>query len=167
MKVVYKVILLVIIIEVVIGVPKPSVFTGNNEGIGSWYACHEDGDCRSWCGFKYTSSTPMFAPDLSLMTNGTNAFWPNPLWTTFGEIYCGLETIVTDGNTGNQLTLYLGDAFDHRYVPTPGSIGIMEDSWIKLHNMNPGYNHSAVINPVKWHFTGRRSTKYCFKCSGD
>eukprot|EP01088_Endostelium_zonatum_P007218 TRINITY_DN19412_c0_g1_i1.p1 TRINITY_DN19412_c0_g1~~TRINITY_DN19412_c0_g1_i1.p1 ORF type:complete len:169 (-),score=30.84 TRINITY_DN19412_c0_g1_i1:84-590(-) len=155
------------IIVVVSAIPKPSAFTGHNQGIGSWFHADHDGtNGKSWCGYPYNNASPVFAPDITQMTNGSNAVWPNPLWTTFGEIYCGLEAIVTDGNTGNKLTMYLGDAFDHKWVRSPGSIDIMSDSWSKLHNM-PANNKNIVINPVKWEFTGARSSRYCFKCSGN
>lgn len=43
--------------------------------------------------------------------------------------------MVIDGNTGNKMILYLGDAFDHQWVRTPGSIDIMADSWSQLHEV--------------------------------
>jgi len=121
----------------------PSAFKGNQTGIGSWFNANNDGtNGNSWCGYPYNNASPVFAPDITQMTNGTNAVWPNPLWSTYGKIYCGLEATVKDGNTGNVMTMYIGDAFDHQWVRTPGSIDIMSDSWSKLHNM-PANNKNA------------------------
>lgn len=54
------------------------------------------------------------------MTNGTNAVWGNPMYPTYIKYYCGLEAIVTNPDNGRSMTLYIGDAFDHRWVRTPG-----------------------------------------------
>lgn len=72
----------------------PFAFQGLQTGIGSWFRANNVIDStngHSWCGYPYTDSSPLFAPDLLLMSNGTNSVWPDPGWYTAGKQYCGLE----------------------------------------------------------------------------
>ncbi|KAJ3125170.1 hypothetical protein HK098_000544 [Nowakowskiella sp. JEL0407] len=147
----------------------PPGFKGTNTGIGSWFQAnttdsHTNGN--SWCGYKYKDYTLGFAPDIYIMTNGTNAIWPNPLWVTYGTMYCGLEAIVTNTATGVSRILYIADAFDHTYVKAPGSIDILRDKFQELFGKSTT-NHNDVIPSVSWVLTGRRSIQYSFKGPGD
>lgn len=78
------------------------------------------------CGYPYLDTSPVFAPDIRQMTNGTNAVWPHPNWYCstvqliyrpfFAGQYCGLEAKVYNPNTGVTILLYVGDAFDAKWV---------------------------------------------------
>ncbi|KAJ1533287.1 hypothetical protein HK096_005420 [Nowakowskiella sp. JEL0078] len=147
----------------------PSGFPGTNTGIGSWFKANSADSStngNSWCGYPYKDYTPGFAPDISVMTDGTNAVYGNPNWATYGKRYCGLEAIVTNPNNGVSMTLYITDAFDHAWVRTPGSIDIMFDSFSKLFGKTTT-NHNDVIKDITWKFTGNKLTKYSFQSTGD
>ncbi|KAJ1551358.1 hypothetical protein HK096_000745 [Nowakowskiella sp. JEL0078] len=147
----------------------PSGFSGTNSGIGSWFSSNS-GDSNtngnSWCGYPYKDYTPGFAPDISIMTDWSNAVYGNPNWSTYAKRYCGLEAIVTNPNTGVSRILYITDAFDHKYVLSQGSIDIMKNSFDALFGKTT-WNHNDVIQGVTWKFTGMRSSKYSFGGWGD
>ena len=60
---------------------------------------------------------------------------------------------------GKNITAYIIDAFDHKWVRTPGSIDIMFDAFGQLAGAYPS-SKSQVIEGVAWKFTGRRSPQY-------
>ncbi|KAJ3125172.1 hypothetical protein HK098_000546 [Nowakowskiella sp. JEL0407] len=147
----------------------PPGFQGTNYGIGSWFQANTPDSFtngNSWCGYPYKDYTPGFAPDISVMTDGGNYLWPNPGWEPSATKYCGLEAIVTNPETGVSRILYIADAFDHKWVRTPGSIDIMRDQFVQLFGRST-YDHNDVILNLKWELTGRRSLKYAFKGPGD
>ncbi|KAJ3125169.1 hypothetical protein HK098_000543 [Nowakowskiella sp. JEL0407] len=147
----------------------PPGFKGKNYGIGSWFLANSTAtftNGNSWCGFVYQDYTLGFAPDITVMTNGTNAVWPDPGWEPSGTAYCGLEAIVTNVENGNTVTLYIADAFDHRFVKSPGSIDIMIEQFSVLKGRVPYDNNDVMMN-VSWQFTGRRAPQYSFKGPGD
>ena len=99
-------------------------------------------------------------------------------WKAATQKYCGLEATVKDPKTGKQMLMYIGDAFDDRYVlvsyilkyyfarslsntfhQSPGSIDIMIDAFSNIHG-NPNGNKNDVIKGVEWQLTGRVNTKY-------
>lgn len=143
-------------------------FTKVEYGIGSWFrASHvnDDTNGNSWCGFPYKDSTNGFAPSLGRMTDWTNAKWGNDKWQYYGEKYCGLEAKVTDTDTGAVKTMYIVDAFDDKWVKTPGSIDIMLQSYQELTG-DYTQNKMKVAN-VKWELTGNKNERYKFKGKGD
>jgi hypothetical protein len=105
----------------------PSGFPGKNKGLGSYFASSKHSDYtngNSWCGFPYKDYTNGFAPDLSVMTDGTNAVWTGRSnnWASSATKYCGLEAVVTNVDTGVSKIMYIVDAFDPKWVRTPGLI---------------------------------------------
>jgi hypothetical protein len=147
----------------------PSGFRGVNKGIGSWFRANHGHDAtngNSWCGYPYTDATNGFAPDLSVMTKGTNAVYPNPMWEPSAREYCGLEAKVTNPATGKTLIMYITDGFDPKWVKTPGSIDIMIDKFQELTGGGP-LDKNRVIQGVTWELTGNRNPKYAFKGPGD
>ncbi|KAJ3125179.1 hypothetical protein HK098_000553 [Nowakowskiella sp. JEL0407] len=147
----------------------PTGFKGVNVGIGSWFQANKDDshtNGMSWCGYPYKDYTNGFAPDITIMTNGGNYKWPNPGWFLYGRLYCGLEAIVTNPATGVSRVMYIADAFDHRFVRSPGSIDIMKGKFEELYGRRTN-NHNNVIYGVRWVLTGRRSLKYAFGGPGD
>jgi hypothetical protein len=100
------------------------------------------------------------------MSQGTLAVWPHPRWEEFGREYCGLEAIVRNPQTGVEMTLYIVDAFDPKWVRSPGSIDIMVDVYKQL-TRDPVLDKNKVIRGVEWRLTGNRNPKYAFKGPGD
>ena len=142
----------------------PSAFQGFQSGIGSWFRGNNSQDStngHSWCGFPYKDSSPLFAVDITLMTNGTNANWPNSMWAVYGKEYCGLEAKVYNPATGVSMLMYVGDAFDHKWVRSPGSIDIMINSYASLVGYYPT-NKQIIIPNVNWEFTGNRNPQFAF-----
>ena len=110
---------------------------------------------------------------------GGATYSSNPdAWRKATQKYCGLEAKVTDPSTGKTKLMYIGDAFDDKWVrvsyhselysklgtlsktqQTPQSIDIMIDAFTAIHG-NPNGNKNIVINGVKWEFTGNINTKY-------
>ncbi|KAJ3371318.1 hypothetical protein HDU91_005345 [Kappamyces sp. JEL0680] len=126
-------------------------------GIGSWYAASSGRDStngHSWCRFPYKDYSNGFAPSLRAMGNndaGRNA-------------YCGLEAVVKIN--GVEKTMYIIDAFDDRWVITPGSIDIMAHAWEGFSSMK-ATNKADVYRNVEWRLTGRRNLKYRNNGPGD
>lgn len=147
----------------------PPGFQGVNSGIGSWFMANLQSDStngHSWCGYPYANSSNGFAPDISVMTEGTNAVYGASDYETSAKKYCGLEARVTNPATGITKLMYIIDAFDHKWVRSPGSIDIMADAWSALTNQSAS-DKQNVIQGVTWELTGNRSDKYCFACAGD
>ena len=137
-------------------------------GIGSWFRANHPQDStngHSWCGYPYLDSSPVFAPDISIMTNFTNAVWPDPNWSVYAEIYCGLEAKVYNPITDTTILMYIGDAFDHAWVINPYSIDIMIHSYEVLTGSYPT-DKQKVIPYIQWQFTGNRNPQYKFKGPG-
>lgn len=106
----------------------PRGFRGKNKGLGSYFQAKKNSDAtngRSWCGFPYQDYSNGFAPDLSVMTSGTNAVYGGRNYESSGREYCGLEAKVTNLDNGVSKIMYIIDAFDPKWVRTPGSIDIM------------------------------------------
>lgn len=147
-----------------ISVLLPWGFQGLQEGMGSWFRANHPQDStngHSWCNYPYLDSSPVFAPDISIMTNGTNAVWGHPDWVTYGTTYCGLEAKVYNPKTDTTILLYVGDAFDHAWVVSPGSIDIMIHSYDVLIGYYP-LDKNDVIPYLQWEFTGNRNPQYQF-----
>ena len=88
-----------------IAVALPFAFQGLQGGIGSWFRANNTIDStngHSWCGYEYQDSSPVFAPDLTQMTNGTNAVYPNAGWYVACKQYC---KFITYRNIPHQETL--------------------------------------------------------------
>jgi hypothetical protein len=148
----------------------PSGFKGKNKGIGSFFSSSKSSDAtngRSWCGFPYKDYTNGFAPDLSVMTDGTNAVWTGGMnnYAESAKKYCGLEARVTNLDNGAVKVMYIVDAFDPRWVKSPGSIDIMTKSWEGLAG-RPANDKNVVLN-VEWELTGNRNPRYVFDGNGD
>ncbi len=152
-----------------VGFILPFAFQGLQSGIGSWFRANNPIDStngNSWCGYPYKDSTPGFAPDLLLMSNGTNAVWPDQGWYTAGRQYCGLEAKVYNPHTEQTVLLYVVDAFDHKWVKSPGSIDIMINSYAVLFGNYP-VDKNLVIKDLQWQFTGNWNPRYKFLGAGD
>lgn len=134
----------------------------NGPGIGSWFHTDSTEDStngHSWCYFPYYDDNPGFAPDLTVMMDG---FDTNEL---AGAAYCGLEALVTAPN-GNQMLLYILDAFDPAWVKEPGSIDIIYDAFIVLNGASPGTDKDTVMSGVTWELTGNRLVAGTFNNGG-
>jgi hypothetical protein len=148
---------------------RPRAFNTPQVGIGSWFRANhksDDTNGNSWCGYPYKDHTPGFAPDLAQMTQNTLAVWRHPRWEEFGKEYCGLEAIVRNPETGVQMTLYITDAFDPKWVRNRGAIDIMVNPYLQLTGNAP-LDKNKVIRNVEWRLTGNRNPKYAFKGPGD
>lgn len=116
-------------------------FSGPQSGIGSWYRASADQDStngKSWCGYTYYNSDPIFAvvssgsSDISskstdeeilqsLKAMGGKTYNSDPAgWKAATQKYCGLEATVKDPKTGKLMLMYIGDSFDDRYVIVGG-----------------------------------------------
>jgi hypothetical protein len=149
----------------------PVAFKGLQEGIGSWFRAkhvNDDTNGNSWCGYPYVDTSPVFAPDLAQMTNGSLAVWPHPDWPYYAGQYCGLEAKVYNPATGLTIFLFVGDAFDPKWVKSPGSIDIMSHSYSVLanHPTTSPSDKNKVIKYLQWEFTGTRNPQYSFKGPG-
>jgi hypothetical protein len=148
----------------------PVGFKGPQTGIGSWFRSKNAQDStngNSWCGYPYLDTSPVFAPDISQMTQGSNAVWPNPLWSVFASQYCGLEARVTNLANNRTLIMWVGDAFDHKWVRSPGSIDIMTHHYALFNNTPMKYpTDKNKVYRVRWEFTGNRNPQYMFKGIG-
>ncbi|KAK5989389.1 hypothetical protein PT974_10908 [Cladobotryum mycophilum] len=136
-------------------------FHGPQTGIGSWYQANKASDHtngKSWCGYSYANSDPLFAVSLKAMGGATYSKDPAG-WRAATRKYCGLEAKLTDPSTGKSTLVYIGDAFDDRFVRTPASIDIMLNSFIAVHG-DPKGNKNIVIKDAHWEFTGNVNTKY-------
>jgi hypothetical protein len=149
----------------------PAAFVGLQEGVGSWFRANNAEDStngNSWCGYPYLDTSPVFAPDIAQMTNGLNSVWPDTNWPFFAGQYCGLEAKVYNPKTGLTILLFVGDAFDHKWVLSNGSIDIMSHSFsvlTKTPKVSPS-DKNAVIPYLQWSFTGNRNPQYSFKGPG-
>ena len=147
----------------------PFAFQGLQNGLGSWFRANNVNDStngHSWCGYPYQDSSPVFAPDILLMGNGSSPVYPNPNWAITAKQYCGLEAKVYNPVTGQTILMYLGDAFDHKWVHSPGSIDIMINSYSVLYG-SYAVNKDLVIMDVQWEFTGNYNPRYKFGGVGD
>jgi hypothetical protein len=154
--------------EKVVGGNVQGEFGKVEDGIGSWFRAnhgHDDTNGNSWCGYPYKDYTNGFAPSLSRMTEGTNAKWGHGDWEKYGKKYCGREAIVTNMETGAKKLMYIVDAFDDRWVKTPGSIDIMVKSFQELTGDYSGNKNNVV--KIKWELTGNINEKYAFNGPGD
>jgi hypothetical protein len=81
------------------------------------------------------------------MTEGTNVVLGDE-WKRYGNIWCGLEAVVTDPITKISKTMYVLDAFAPVFVRSDSSIDIMVDKWEELSGAKaaPG----LVIYDVQW-----------------
>lgn len=116
-------------------------FSGPRSGIGSWYRASAGQDStngKSWCGYTYYNSDPIFAvvssgsSDISskstdeeilqsLKAMGGKTYNSDPAgWKAATQKYCGLEATVKDPKTGKLMLMYIGDSFDDRYVIVGG-----------------------------------------------
>jgi hypothetical protein len=148
---------------------RPRAFTSPQVGIGSWFRANaksDDTNGNSWCGYPYKDHTPGFAPDLAQMSQGTLAVYPHPRWEEFGREYCGLEAIVRNPDTGVEMTLYITDAFDPKWVRSRGSIDIHINAYQRL-TQSQVLDKNRVIKAVEWRLTGNRNPRYAFKGQGD
>lgn len=105
------------------------------------------------------------------MTNGANSVYSTDPkgWAAAASEYCGLEAEVTDPASGKTMSLYIIDAFDHKWVRKPGSIDIMIDAWKSLSGRSDLYDSSntkTVEMQVSWKLTGRKSAQWSFKGPG-
>jgi hypothetical protein len=95
-----------------------------------------------------------------------NVVYPDPLWAPSAIKYCGLEAWVYSPSTGVNMTLYVGDAFDHYWVKSPGSIDVMINPYRYLAQSPVVTDKNLVLKDVQWAFTGRRRLDYAFKARG-
>ncbi|EAT76055.1 hypothetical protein HBI56_239510 [Parastagonospora nodorum] len=143
-----------------VNIPK-GFFNGPQTGIGSWFRANAEPDStngHSWCGYAYYNSDRIFAVSLKAM--GGETYYSDPAgWKAATKKYCGLEALVKDPKTGKQMFMYIGDAFDDKWIHEKGSIDIMVDAFSSIHG-NPNGDKNNVIKGVEWKFTGRVNTKY-------
>ncbi|KAF4953789.1 hypothetical protein FGADI_5782 [Fusarium gaditjirri] len=134
-------------------------FPGPQAGIGSWYRASAGQDStngKSWCGYTYFNSDPVFAPSLEGMGGATYNSNPDA-WREQTRKHCGLEAKVTDPTTGKSQLMYIGDSFDDTWFRV--NIDIMIDAYSIIHG-NPNGDKNNVIKGVQWELTGRVNTKY-------
>ncbi|GAA5893773.1 uncharacterized protein JCM6883_003631 [Sporobolomyces salmoneus] len=136
----------------------------NTNAIASWYRASSPQDStngHSWCYYPYNNDTPGFAISLKTMLDnfGGDAMAAR-------KAYCGLEAVVTNPTTGEQLTLYVADAFDDAWVLTPTSIDVMYNSFSKLFG-RVTTNENDVVKNASWYFTGNRNARYAFNSVGN
>ncbi|GAA5893963.1 RlpA-like double-psi beta-barrel domain-containing protein [Sporobolomyces salmoneus] len=140
-------------------------FLGLNTGaIASWYHANSGQDStngNSWCYYPYNDDTPGIA--ISLKTMLAN-FGGDAMAAR--KAYCGLEVIVTNPDSGTELTLYIADAFDDAWVLTPTSIDVMYNSFSKLFGKQTS-NKNDVVKGATWKFTGNRNERYAFDSTGN
>jgi hypothetical protein len=77
-----------------------------------------------------------------------------------------MEAKVYNPDTGQTILLYVGDAFDHAWVRTPGSIDIMINSYAALFGSYPTDKNNVMMN-LQWAFTGGFNPQYKFGGLGD
>ncbi|KDE03589.1 hypothetical protein MVLG_05924 [Microbotryum lychnidis-dioicae p1A1 Lamole] len=131
----------------------------NNTGaIASWFRTNNSADStngHSWCYNPYNDSMPGFAPSYKTMVSN---YGGDPIKA--GEAYCGLEAIFYTPD-GRNMTLYVIDAFDDKWVKTPSSVDVVIGAFPELMGARPASKNDVIMD-VKWHFTGNRSTDYIF-----
>jgi hypothetical protein len=152
-----------------IDIALPLTFLGLQSGMGSWFRANHPKDStngNSWCGYPYTDDTPGIAIDVWQMANNTNPQWPDPKWSFYAKQYCGREVEIINPKNGRVAILYVTDAFDHKWVKSPGSVDIMVKSFAYLYGKYPT-DKNQVMMDVKWKFTGHINPKYKFKSQGD
>ncbi|KAF2031329.1 hypothetical protein EK21DRAFT_63471 [Setomelanomma holmii] len=139
-------------------------FSGPQSGIGSWYRASANQDStngKSYCMYQISGQWRAHT-DLqkSLKAMGGATYNTDAAaWKAATKKYCGLETTVKDPKTGKSMLMYIGDAFDDKYVLSPASIDIMTDAFSNIHG-NPNGDKNEVIKGVEWQLTGRVNTKY-------
>jgi hypothetical protein len=77
-----------------------------------------------------------------------------------------LEAKVYNPDTDQTVLLYIGDAFDHQWVHSPGSIDIMINKYSVLFG-SYATDKNAVMMNIQWEFTGARNPQYKFGGVGD
>ncbi len=108
-----------------------------------------------------------FAPDLHGMTGGRDARWGHntELWRRTGRLFCGLQAWVYNPATRKNVTMYLMDAFDPKWVRSPDSIDITLAGFAALTNGRWPTDKNVVIRNLRWGFTRKRETRYAFEAS--
>mgnify|MGYP000088259577 CR=1 FL=1 len=87
------------------------------------------------------------------------AKYETPAFYAAEREYLSEEIIITNNKTGQKAIGYVGDAFDHQWVRTPGSIDITPSLWATLNGGKSTTNKNDVLD-VSWEFTGKRSTQF-------
>jgi len=139
-----------------------TAFPGTQEGIGSWFRTHASTDStngESWCQTQYKDDWKCFAPSLKAMMGN---FGYN--YEAAAKAYCGREVKVTNPNNGNSIIGYICDAFDDRWVLSPGSIDLTIGAFTELYGSFDN-NKNTVIKGVEWSFTGGVVKQGTFKDS--
>lgn len=95
---------------------------------------------RSWCGYTYFNSDPIFAVVVtinskvlstsidqsvaySLKAMGGKTYNSDPAgWRAATQKYRGLEATVKDPKSGKQMLIYIGDSFYDKYVLVGGPV---------------------------------------------
>jgi hypothetical protein len=99
------------------------------------------------------------------MTDGTHAKWGHPNWDHYRSIYCGRRAIVTNLDNGVSKEMFIVDAFDDRYLRTPGSIDIMVKSYQEITG-DYSRNKQNTFR-LKWELKNEYANKYRANGSGD
>ena len=142
---------------------------GIQSGMGSWFRANNSQDStngHSWCGYEYRDYSPVFAPDIFRMANGTSPQWTDPSWPVYAKQWCGLEAKVWNPETDTTIFMFIGDAFDHSWVRSPGSIDIMIKSYSTLLGRVPRDKNDCIMG-LQWTLTGARNPQYKFGGPGD
>ncbi|KAJ3110004.1 hypothetical protein HDU96_006977 [Phlyctochytrium bullatum] len=146
----------------------PSRFRGVQEGaIASWFRTNNAADStngNSWCAFPYSDDMIGFAPPLRGMTGGEDVWYQRNTdrWVSVGKEFCGLEAWVYSPQSGINVTMYVVDAFDQRWVLTPTSIDVTIKGFELLSGLGTPRDKNVVLSDVMWKFTGNRRTEYSF-----
>lgn len=74
-----------------------------------------------------------------------------------GKLFCGLEAIVSTPD-GKSATMFIGDAFDDRWVLTPTSIDVAYGAFWMLFGRETS-NKNDVVQGVTWELTGNRRSE--------
>ncbi|GAA5841915.1 hypothetical protein JCM5353_001186 [Sporobolomyces roseus] len=134
----------------------------NTNAILSWFKTNLATDStngNSWCGYPYTDAVPGFAPSVGTML--ANFDWN---YEAAAKAYCGLEAVVMTPD-GRNMTMYLADGFDVKWLITPSSLDIVYGSFDKLFGRVTN-NKNDVVKQGSWYFTGNRNERYKFKGLG-
>ncbi|KAJ3331305.1 hypothetical protein HDU91_003365, partial [Kappamyces sp. JEL0680] len=103
----------------IVDVPGWNLQFPQQNAIASWYKASLSSDStngHSWCsGYPYKDTSVGFAPSLSFMMKAAGGNYDKA-----NQMFCGLEAVVTNLESGASKTMYIIDAFDDKWVRYPG-----------------------------------------------
>ena len=167
---------------------RPSRSSFAPSAIASWFRTNSAQDSTngaSWCYRPYSDDMPLFAPSLKTMLASAGgdpiaagkkvslgrshsrllqqltllftSHSSSQSHSTTQHQFCGLEAIVSTPD-GRSATMFIGDAFDDRWVLTPTSIDVAYGAFHLLFGSTTD-NKNDVIQGVTWELTGNRRSE--------